>query len=249
MTDGDKLALLNGRLGALGINAPPGGAENLLRYQALLEMWNGRMNLTGDASFGALLDRHLMDSLSPLTVAGLLPEHASVIDVGSGAGLPGIPLAVMRPDLSLTLLDSLQKRVGFLQLVAESLELGNVTAVHARAEDAARDVRYRERFSVAAARAVAPQPVLAELLLPFVRPGGAWLAYKGPTVGEELPSGQAAAGILGGGKLRVIRITLPDLPEHRLCLATGDKLRPTPDRFPRKAGTPAKQPLGIENQE
>jgi len=243
VTDVEKLTLIETRLDALGFAYPADAPQKLLRYQALLEEWNARVNLTGDAAFDSLLDKHLMDSLTPLTVGGLLIENASVIDVGSGAGMPGIPLAIVRPDLRITLLDSLKKRVGFLDAAISALGLKNVTAVHARAEDAAHDVRYRERFDAALARAVAALPVLAELLLPFVRIGGTWLAYKGPTVDDELAAGQAAAKALGGGALDVLAVAVPYLPEYRHCLAAGKKLFSTPERFPRKAGTPAKNPL------
>jgi 16S rRNA (guanine527-N7)-methyltransferase len=209
-----------------------------------LEERNAHVNLTGNAAFETMLDQHLMDSLAPLTVSGLLPENAVLIDVGSGAGLPGIPLAVVRGDLRITLLDSQQKRVAFLLAAIETLGLANVTAVHARAEDAARDARYRERFDVALARAVAALPALLELLLPFVKTGGKAVCYKGPAVAEELDAGKAAAELLGGGPPDVLAVPVPYLPEQRHCLVVGEKLRRTPDRYPRKAGTPARNPLG-----
>ena len=193
VTDAEKRALIRSRLDALGLACPADASGKLCKYQAMLEEWNARVNLTGDAAFDSLLDRHLADSLTPLTVGGLLPGNASVIDVGSGAGLPGIPLAIVRPDLRITLLDSLKKRVAFLEAVITALGLSNVAAVHARAEDAARDTRYRERFDVALARAVAALPVLAELLLPFVKVGGVWLCYKGPSMED------GACGWAGGG--------------------------------------------------
>lgn len=244
MTTG-KRALLRERVGALGLPCGEDAAGRLLQYQKLLETWNARVNLTGDAAFDAMLDRHLMDSLTPLTVDGLLPRNAAVIDVGSGAGLPGVPLAILRPDLKITLLDSLGKRVNFLNAVIEALGLANAAAVHTRAEDAARDARYRERYDVALARAVAALPVLMELLLPFVKIEGKCVCYKGPSVEEELNAGGAAADLLGGGRPRVIPVSAAVLPEYRHCLVVSEKRGRTPDRFPRKAGTPAKHPLGI----
>lgn len=241
----DKRALVSERVNALQIIGGVEAADKLVRYQELVEEWNGRINLTGDASFEAMLDRHLMDSLTPLTVEGLLPQGASLIDVGSGAGLPGIPLAIARPDLKVTLLDSMQKRVGFLRAAKEALELENVRVVHARAEEAAHDPAYRERFDIAAARAVAKLPALQELLLPFARTGGKCVCYKGPAAQEEWEAGAAAARLLGGGLPELIAVALPCLPERKHFLAVTCKRSQTSSRYPRRAGTPAKNPLGV----
>lgn len=231
-------------MNAMGIPRTGEAVRKLISYQELLEGWNACVNLTGDAAFDAVLDRHLMDSLTPLTVHGLLPEDATVIDVGSGAGLPGIPLAIVRPDLRITLLDALRKRVGFLDATIKTLGLTNAAAVHTRAEDAARDANCRERFDVALARAVAVLPALLELLLPFVRIGGKCACYKGPSVEDEMAAGGAAADMLGGGPPDVISVSVPHLPERRHCLVIVEKQWRTPERFPRRAGTPAKKPLG-----
>ncbi len=246
MTRDEKRLLLQNRLCAQGVAADGDAAEKLLVYQELLQLWNERLNLTGDASFEALLDAHLMDSLTPLALDGLLPQGATLIDVGTGAGFPGIPLAVARPDLKITLLDSQNKRLTFLEEVIRALGLSSAVTLHARAEDAARDVRYRERFSVAVARAVAPLPVLMELLLAFVSPGGISIAYKGPSVEEELAAGQAAALLVGGGPLLRVPVTVQHLPDHRHCLVICGKHKKTPAQYPRKAGIPAKNPLGME---
>ena len=248
MTPVEKQNLLMGRMNAMGIDCPEDAVRKLIAYQALVMEWNTRLNLTGDAAFDAMLDRHLMDSLTPLTVDGLLPGGAAVIDVGSGAGLPGIPLAAVRPDLKVTLLDAQQKRVNFLNTAIQTLGLANATAEHARAEDAARGARYRERYDVALARAVAALPVLLELLIPFVRVGGKCVCYKGPSVDEELAAGGEAALVLGGGPPVVIAVSMPYLPQRRHCLAVVEKQRGTPERFPRKAGTPAKNPLGTKGE-
>lgn len=244
MTTNEKQALLRNRLNALHIAYPANAPDQFVTYQQLLEDWNARINLTGDAAFDALLDKHLMDSLTPLTAQGLLPNGATVIDVGSGAGLPGIPLAIARPDLKITLLDSLKKRIDFLDAVTGALGLTNVTTVHARAEDAAHSVRFREQYDVALARAVAALPVLMELLLPFVKPGGQSICYKGPSVADELAAGSKAARMLGGASPRSIPVSVPYLPEHKHCLITAVKREHTKSCYPRKAGTPAKKPLG-----
>ncbi len=245
MTAQDQQALLEERMAALGIAHPPEAGVKLLGYHRLLEDWNTRINLTGDASFDVMLDSHLMDSLTPLCTQGLLKLHATVIDVGTGAGLPGIPLAIVRPDLRITLLDSLQKRIGFLNAVIETLGLVNVTTVHTRAEDAAHDPRFRERFDVALARAVAALPVLMELLLPFVAPGGRSICYKGPSVEEELRAGRAAAKLLGGSPPRAVPVSVPYLPQQKHCLVISEKNAHTGKIYPRKAGTPSKNPLGM----
>ena len=245
VTKAEKLALVEERLSALQIACDTDAAEKLVKYQELMETWNERINLTGDASFDAMLDRHLMDSLTPLTVNGLIGENASLIDVGSGAGLPGLPLAIARPDLRVTLLDSMQKRTVFLQTVVQALSLTNVTILHARAEDAAQDADCRERFDIATARAVAALPVLQELLLPFVRIGGKCVCLKGPAAEDELLAGAAAAGLLGGGPPKMVEVALPFVPDLRHVLAITQKQSPTPRRYPRRSGTPAKNPLGI----
>ncbi len=231
-------------LAKLGAPVDVRAAERLARYHALLCDWNGRMNLTGDTAMETALSRLYMDSLAPLALEGLFPIGASVIDVGSGAGFPGLPLAIARPDLKVTLLDSLAKRVAFLDEVVAQLGLHNVRTVHARAEDAGRDPALRDAFDVAAARAVAAAPVLMELLLPFVRAGGQTVCYKGPAAEEELRAAGRAARMLGGGEVRALPVAVPDQPEWQHCVLVCAKAQPTPARYPRKAGTPAREPLG-----
>jgi len=210
----------------------------------MLADWNTRVNLTADADIDAMVDRHYMDSLAPLALTDLVLPNAAVIDVGTGAGLPGLPLAVARPDITVLLMDSLQKRVTFLDAVIAELGLSNVKTLHARAEDAAYRPELRERFTVATARAVAAAPVLMELLLPFVRVGGCALCYKGPNAGEELPAGTRAALLLGGGPLESLPAAVTAHPEWNHCVLVSRKLRPTPKPYPRKAGAPSRTPLG-----
>jgi len=244
VTEEQKTALFHSRLTALSLAVPQGAPQQLARYQTLLEDWNTRMNLTGDASLEATIDRHFLDSVAPLAYTALWPEGTSVIDVGTGAGFPGLPLAILRPDFQVTLLDSLQKRLTFLQAVTEALQLTNITFVHARAEDAGRDPAFRERYDVATARAVAAVPALMELLLPFVRVGGNAICYKGPAAEDELRDGERASRLLGGGAVKVLPVSLPDHPDWRHCLLISQKRMSTPKAFPRKAGLPAKVPLG-----
>ena len=224
----------------MGIPMAEGQAEAFARYHALLAEANTRMNLTRvpeDPREAA--DRNYLDSIAIL--AHGFPDAGDAIDVGSGAGFPGIPLSIMRPGVRFTLLDALQKRVAFLQSVIDALGL-NAVAVHLRAEDAARRPELRERFDVAVARAVAPVNVLSEYLLPFVRVGGSMLAMKGPGLEAELAEGAGAVALLGGGPARVVALPIPGRDwDHRA--AWIDKIAPSPDRYPRRAGMPEKKPL------
>lgn len=231
-------------IAALGIGCDARTAQRLALYHEMLADWNTRMNLTGDTDFETALDRHYTDCLAPLRYAQLFPEGASLIDVGSGAGFPGLPLAIARPDLRVTLLDSLMKRISFLSAVTEALGLSNVRLIHSRAEDGGRDAKHREQYDLAVARAVAPLPVLCELLLPFVRVGGRMICYKGPSAEEELQAGRRAAHLLGGGGLERLPVALPAQPEWQHCLLTCEKREKTVRQYPRKAGTPSRSPLG-----
>ena len=231
------------RLNRCGISCTEEQADQLLQYHRLLLEWNQRMDLTAVTGEDEMLDRHYADSLMALTVPGLIPDNASLIDVGTGAGFPGLPLKILRPDLSLHLLDAQQKRLSFLSCVTESLGLEHVTMVHLRAEDGGRNPQLREHFDLAAARAVAPLPVLAELLLPFVRIGGKAVCWKGPALTEEREQGRKAAFLTGGKLAETIPYQIPGR-DWSHCLVVLEKDRPTPKIYPRKAGTPAKLPLG-----
>jgi 16S rRNA (guanine527-N7)-methyltransferase len=235
---------LNAAFEQLHINCDERTAGRIARYHEMLADWNTRMNLTGDTEFATSLDRHYTDSLAPLANEQLFPEGVSLIDVGSGAGFPGLPLAIARPDLKVTLLDSLMKRIHFLAAVVEELGLTNVKLVHARAEDGGRDPACRAQFDIAVARAVAPLPVLCELLLPFVKTGGRMICYKGPSAEEEWLAGEKASVLVGGGKLHHVPVALPSQPEWQHCLIWTPKEKKTVRQYPRKAGTPSKSPLG-----
>ena len=239
----ERTQRLKEAIAALNIACDERTAERIAVYHELLSDWNTRMNLTGDTDFETSLDRHYTDCLAPLKYAQLFPQNASLIDVGSGAGFPGLPLAIARPDLQVTLLDSLMKRITFLSAVVEELGLENVRLVHSRAEDGGRDAKLREHFDLAVARAVASAPVLLEYLLPFVKVGGRALMWKGPGVRDELIQAANAARKLGGRLGEALPMTLPDTSwDHLLipCLKTEKTLR----QYPRKAGTPSKKPLG-----
>ena len=213
--------------------------ERLADYHALLLDWNSRMDLTNVPEAEMAL-RHYGDSLLPLAHREWFPEGARLIDVGTGAGFPGLPLAIARPDLQVTLLDAQRKRCDFLQAVIEKTELSNVTVLHARAEDASRGA-LRERMDIAVARAVAPLNVLCEYLLPFVRVGGRALCWKGPAVWEEIAAGTRAAGILGARAEELARLPIEGREHYVQPFLKTEK---TVRQYPRKSGTPARQPLG-----
>ena len=215
--------------------------ERLECFHGLLCEWNRVMDLTNVPEEEMTL-RHYADSLMPaFQYPRLFHEAKSLIDVGTGAGFPGILLAIRYPGMRVTLLEAQQKRCDFLEKVKEKADLRGVQIVHMRAEDGGKSPAFREKFDVSVARAVASLPVLMEYLLPFVRVGGNMLAWKGPGVREEMQAGTAAAGMLGGGEILLHPVSLPGM-EH--LLVQIPKVRATPALYPRKAGLPAKKPLG-----
>lgn len=229
------------RAAHLGVALTEAQARKFETYHRMLGEANARFNLTRvpeDAD--EAIDRNYLDCISPLAVG--LPEGcARIIDVGSGAGFPGIPLSICLPDVHFVLLDSLTKRVEFLQGVIDALDL-NAEAIHLRAEDGARRAELRESFDIATARAVASLNLLSEYLLPFVKVGGYMMALKGPTLGEELHQAQNALDLLGGSFAREDRIAIPERDwDHRIAWIR--KIAPTPEKYPRRAGKPEKKPL------
>ncbi len=219
-------------------------ADQLDRYAQLLVEWNEKMNLTAITDPEGVLVKHLMDSLTVLRSLPAAGEKVRLIDVGTGAGFPGIPLAVMREELELTLLDSLNKRLVFLEAVCRALGL-EARCVHARAEEAGRQKAHREKYNVATARAVAALPALCEYCLPLVVPGGVFLAMKGPDGEREAQEAASAIKVLGGMLSGIDEWQLPpvegEAAERKILRI--QKISPTPDRFPRQAAKIAKQPL------
>ena len=238
---------LAARLEECGISHDPTLPGKLLRYHALLLDWNSRMDLTAVTEEDEMIDRHYVDSLMALTVPGLIPEKGTLIDVGTGAGFPGLPLALALPECSVTLLDAQRKRLDFLQAVIDDLGVTNVTLVHSRAEDGARKPECRERFDVAVARAVAPLAVLAEYLLPYVKVGGKAVCWKGPALADELMQGRRAAFLLGGRAEEPISCGIPGRDWQHLLLPIH-KTQKTARQYPRKSGTPGKSPLGASGK-
>ena len=210
-------------------------------YHEMLLDWNTRMNLTALTAPEDVAVKHIIDSLTAYDAA-LFDGARTLIDVGTGAGLPGIPLAVYAPHLTVTLLDALNKRVRFLTEVTAAMGLQNVRCIHARAEEAARTAEHRAAYDIAVSRAVARLPVLLEYTLPFVRVGGTLLALKGRAYAEEQKEARRAAEVLGGGRITARPVHLPGLDDVRAIL-TVTKDRQTPAAYPRGGGAPTRRPL------
>ncbi len=227
--------------GAAQLDVPLSAQQvtQFLTYQALLAEWNEKMNLTAITEPQEVITKHFLDSLA---AAKYLAQGARVVDVGTGAGFPGLPLKIARADLSVTLLDSLNKRLLFLEEVTRTLSLSDVTLLHKRAEEGGRDPQLREAFDVAVSRAVANLRVLCELCLPYVKTGGLFIAYKGPDMAEELAEAQPTIHVLGGKLAETVPVHLPqsDL-QHQLIMIK--KVRQTPAKYPRQFAKITKSPI------
>lgn len=216
--------------------------ETFVRYQHELVTWNEKFNLTRIVEPQEVAIKHFLDSLSIALVLPELNTPRSVIDVGSGAGFPGIPLKIARPELSMTLLESTGKKATFLRHVIETLGLTKIAVVTARAEEAGRQAAHREHYDLAVARAVSRLAVLAEYTLPLVKVGGWVIAQKGQHPAEEIESGERAVRILGGKIVEVRPVDVPGLEAERHLIIIK-KSKPTPKLYPRQPGWPAKDPL------
>jgi len=217
--------------------------EQFYRYYELLNEWNQVMNLTAITEPEEVARKHFLDSLLLFqAIPGVLEGEKSCIDVGTGAGFPGIPLKIMFPKLKMTLLDSLNKRVKFLEEVSSELGLTGITAVHGRAEDFGHDSAYREQFDFCVSRAVANFATLSEYCIPFVKVGGMFVSYKSGTIEEELKQGRNAVKRLGGELEPVIFCTIPGTDVERAFVPVK-KISGTGKKYPRKAGMPGKEPL------
>ena len=210
-------------------------------YHEMLLDWNTRMNLTALTAPEDVAVKHIIDSLTAYDAARF-DGARTLIDVGTGAGLPGIPLAVYAPHLTVTLLDALNKRVRFLTEVTAAMGLQNVRCIHARAEEAARTAEHRAAYDIAVSRAVARLPILIEYTLSFVRVGGTLLALKGRAYAEEQTEARRAAEVLGGGRITAQPVHLPGLDDVRAILMVT-KERQTPAAYPRGGGAPTRRPI------
>lgn len=223
-----------------GVEIIPEIAEKLNLYGNLLVEWNEKINLTAITDPDGVLYKHFYDCILFFKNVEV-PKNAKVIDVGTGAGFPGLVLKIIRPDLQVTLLDSLNKRITFLNDVIEKLELSGITAIHSRAEEGGKNTDHREKYDIACARAVAAMPVLLEYCVPFVKVGGQFVSMKGPSVSEEIALCQNAIKQLGVEKPTIICETLPG--EEQRAFAIFKKISQTPPKYPRNSGKIAKQPL------
>lgn len=209
-------------------------------YEYLVEK-NKVMNLTGITEFQEVLVKHFLDSLACVKAIDM-QKVKRVMDVGTGAGFPGVPLKIAFPHLEACLLDSLKKRVNFLEETFALLKMTDITAVHGRAEEFAKNKVYRESFDLCVSRAVSNLATLSEYCLPYVKPGGSFISYNSGTVQEEVEQAEKAVKILGGKIRDVIYFQLPD-SEIQRSLVVVEKVKATPGKYPRKAGTPLKEPL------
>ncbi len=213
--------------------------EQFKVYFEMLVEKNKVMNLTGITEWDEVLEKHFLDSISLIRAIDLNQE-ISVMDMGTGAGFPGIPLKIAFPNLKVTLADSLNKRVLFLQEVIDALKLEGIEAIHGRAEDLARDKKYREQYDLSVSRAVANLSTLSEYCLPFVKIGGQFISYKSGEVEEEVASSKSAVFLLGGKTKDIVKFELGESGRSFIII---DKVKGTPKTYPRKAGTPSKNPL------
>lgn len=209
--------------------------EQFMLYKEILKEWNEKMNLTAIIEDEEIISKHFIDSIQAFQFDEL-KDATTLIDVGTGAGFPGLPIKIMKPELKVTLLDSTNKKLGFLKVVAEKLDLKNVEFIHSRAEDGSRKIGYRDSYDIAISRAVANLSLLTELCLPYVKIGGHFIALKGPAVDQEIEDAKYAVELLGGKISRVIEVDIEgtDL-KHNLVVI--EKIKATTKDFPRSSST------------
>ncbi len=213
--------------------------EKFFSYMNLLIEWNQKINLTTIIEPKEIIIKHFVDCG---TILKYLKDGENIIDIGTGAGFPGIPVKILNENLNVTLVDSLNKRINFLSEVCNALNLENVQLIHSRAEDLAKNNDYREKFDKSVSRAVANLSTLSEYDLPFIKKGGKMIAMKGFEIDEELNNAEKAINILGGKIKEINKFTLIDTDNKR-SIVVIDKVKPTPKQFPRKAGKPLKEPI------
>jgi 16S rRNA (guanine527-N7)-methyltransferase len=227
----------------LGISLDNSQIQQFKIYYSELVDWNSRINLTAITDIESVQVKHFLDSLTVLSVIrGKMPDGCQIIDIGTGAGFPGIPLKIAIPDIKMVLLEATAKKVLFLEHIIRELELSGIEVIKERAEEAAQKPEYREKFDVAVSRAVAELPVLCELTLPFCAVGGCVIAQKKGDIQVEMEQSVKAIETLGGKLSAVERIEIEELNDERY-LVVIDKIMPTPGKYPRRPGMPEKRPL------
>jgi 16S rRNA (guanine527-N7)-methyltransferase len=215
-------------------------AEDFYKYYLLLTEWNEKINLTAITEEDEVAVKHFLDSLK--AAEGIIEDGVSVIDVGTGAGFPGLPVKIANPDIKLTLVDSLNKRINFLNEVISSLSLDGVRTIHSRAEELGQNKDHREKYDLCVSRAVANLTTLCELCLPFVKVGGSFVSLKGPKAEEEVKDANMAIELLGGELVKIQSYDLSDTDlNHNIVIIK--KISHTPTKYPRSAPKPAKEPL------
>ena len=241
----DFFQLIKASCEDLGMEITERQYEQFVLYMKHLQEWNEKINLTSIIEDELIFKKHFIDCIKVFKFEQLLKSknsNISVIDIGTGAGFPGIPMKIMEPNLKVTLLDSLNKRVNFLNSTISLLELDGIEAVHGRAEDFARNIGFRQKFDYAVSRAVASLPVLSEFSLPYVKVGGYFIALKGPAVEEEISNAKNAINLLGGKIEEIIAVDIEDTDlKHNIVVIRKEKS--TPSAYPRKAGLINKNPL------
>ena len=235
------IRIFDKKLALLGIQLTEKQKQQFDKFYELLVEWNKVMNLTGITEYEEVNEKHFVDSVA-LVKAVSLNKKQNLIDVGTGAGFPGIPLKIVFPHLKVTLLDSLNKRIKFLDTVIEELGLEHIETIHGRAEDFAKQADYREQYDICVSRAVANLATLSEYCIPYVKIGGLFIPYKSGEIEEELSHSEKAITILGGKLNQVIKFELPGSEIGRSFVKI-EKIKSTAKKYPRKAGLPSKEPL------
>ena len=231
--------LLKEKVEKLNINLSDEELDAFYEYMQMILEWNQKINLTAITEESEFILKHFVDSL---TILKYIKQNDLIVDIGTGAGFPGIPLAIVNKENTFTLVDSLNKRINFLNEVKEKLKINNIETVHSRAEDFGQNNKYRETFDIAVSRAVANLSVLVEYLLPLVKLNGKIICMKGTDLGEEIKEADYAIKQLGGEIKQIEEFCLPDTDIKRTIIII-EKKKNTPKKFPRKAGMPSKQPL------